>query len=387
MDLRLITILILAVAALLRSEIFFYLLYLLVGLQALAWLWVRQSTGKIVWQRDVPTAAFPNEPVEITITVRNDSLLPIPWLALHESVPASLRTPPAIRQVIALGAREQRVIRYLVEGRRRGLYRIGPLTLRSGDVFGLHEQTLAGGQNGELVIYPTVLPLPELGLPAALPFGARPSPHSLFVDPARPIGVRAYAPGDSVRQIDWKSSARVGGLQVRRHEPAIARETLVALAFSQSEYPGRYTYDSLERAVVAAASIAADQIARRQPVGLCASGLDPITGAPAAPLPIASGRGHLIELLRLLGRLEAAPSGDIVAALSRAAALLGWGSSVVLVTHSAPLDLIERLLPLQRRGLSLALILVEGGPSDLSLARQHQIAAYLVGRSGRPEEA
>lgn len=382
MDLRLITILVLAVAALLRSEIFFYLLYLLVGLQVLAWLWVRQSTRRIVWQREVPPAAFPSEPVEITITVRNESLLPIPWLALHESVPPTLRTPPAIRQVITLGAREQRVIRYIVEGRKRGLYQLGPLNLRTGDVFGLHEQALAGGQNGELVIYPTVLPLPELGLPAALPFGVRPSPHSLFVDPARPIGARAYAPGDSVRQIDWKSSARVGDLQVRRHEPAIARETLVALAFSQSEYPGRYMYDSLERAVVAAASIAADQIARRQPVGLCASGVDPIVGAPAAPIPTANGRAHLIELLRLLGRLEAAPTGDIVAVLSRAATLLGWGSTVVIVAYNAPLSLIERLIPLQRRGLNLALVLVEGTPADLDLARQHHIAAYLVGRKG-----
>jgi uncharacterized protein (DUF58 family) len=197
--------------------------------------------------------------------------------------------------------------------------------------------------------------------------------------------VRAYAPGDSVRQIDWKSSARAGDLQVRRHEPAIARETLIALAFSLPEYPGRYTYDSLERAVVAAASIAADLIGRGQAVGICTSGHDPLSGAAAAPIPPDSGRHQLVAILRLLGRLEARPEGQLLAALEPAAASLGWGSTVVVVSYGANAALVERLLPLRRRGLSVALVLIEGAASEIALARRHGLRAYLVDRAGAPE--
>ncbi|GAB4439781.1 MAG: DUF58 domain-containing protein [Chloroflexi bacterium OHK40] len=386
MELRLLTLLILVLAAGLRAELFFYLLYVLVGVQFVAWVWVRTAARSVRWSRVAPQAAFPGEPIAITIVVRNAGIVPIPWLALHESLPSALRSAPSVRRVIALGAREERLVGYTLEGRQRGLYQLGPLQMRTGDVLGLFEQPLEGLATDHLVIYPQVLPLRELGLPAALPYGARPAPGSLFNDPARPIGVRPYAPGDSVRQIDWKSSARTGTLEVRRHEPAIARETLLALAFSRAEYPGRYTYDNLERAVVATASIAADLVSRGQPVALCTSGLDPLAGAPAAPIAPGHGRPHLIAILRLLGCLEPAGTGDISAVLVRAASGLGWGSTVVVVAAGGVPALLERLLPLRRRGLRLALVLVEGSAADLTLARRHQIAAYLVDRAGAPVE-
>jgi uncharacterized protein (DUF58 family) len=187
-----------------------------------------------------------------------------------------------------------------------------------------------------------------------------------------------------MRQIDWKSSARVGELQVRRQQPAIARETLVALAFSQAEYPSRYSYDALERAIVAAASVAADLIGRRQPAGLCTSGFDPLAGTPATAIAPGAGRAHLITLLRLLGRLEAPAQGNISAALGRASVGLSWGSTVVLICLRAGPELIERLLPLRRRGLLITLVLIDGSPDDLSLARRHGIQPYIVTRAGAP---
>jgi uncharacterized protein (DUF58 family) len=386
-NLRFILILLLLLAAVLRSAIFFYLLYVLAGLLLLAWLWVRAMARSIRWSRSAPPASFPGEPVEVTVAVRNNGLLPIPWLALHESVPAALGPSASVRRVIALGPREERTLRYTVEGRRRGLYRLGPLGLRTGDLLGLFEQPLAGDAGDTLVIYPQVRPLHELGLPAGLPFGASPRASSLFTDPARPIGVRAYAPGDSLRQIDWKQTARADALQVRRHQPAIARETLLALAFSLAEYPGRFTFDTTERAVVATASLAADLIARGQPVGLCTSGRDPLAAGPAAPIAPGAGRAHLTTLLRLLGRLEAPQQGDLLATLERAAASLGWGSTVVLVAFAGGDALLARLLPLRRRGLHVALVLVEGSAADVALARRHHIPTYLVDRAGLPTEA
>lgn len=386
-DLRILTIIILAVAALLRSEIFFYLLYMLIGLQLVAWLWVRRTARTLRWTRELPAAAFPGETVDVRISVSNPSLLPVPWLALHESIPPALRTPPSVRAVVSLGAREQRVITYSVQAQRRGLYRLGPLSLRTGDVLGLREQALSGDRDDALLIYPRILPLPELGLPAALPFGDRPAAHSLFVDPARPIGVRDYSPADGMRQIDWKSSAHVGSLQVRRYEPAIAREIMLALTFSLAEYPGRFTYDAIERAVVAAASIAAALNSRGQPVGLCTSGIDALSGRPAASIPTDESRAHLIVLLSLLGRLDAPPEGDIITILNQVAAGLSWGCTIVLIGANASPELVARLLPLRRRGLAIALVLIEGSSADLALARRHGMIAYLINRAGVPVEA
>jgi uncharacterized protein (DUF58 family) len=386
-DLRLLTLILLAIAALLRSEIFFYLLYVLIGFQLAAWFWVRTTTARLRWRRTLPPAAFPNEQITVQVTLTNPSLLPVPWLTVYESLPPTLHPPPGVRRVVALSARGEQQIRYTLHTTRRGLYTIGPLRLHTGDVLGLREQTLAGGSEDRLVVCPEVVPLPDLGLPAALPFGAQPFAQSLFTDPARPIGVRTYQPGDPPRQVDWKSSARIGTLQVRRHEPAIARITLIALAFSRSEYPVRYLYDTLERAVVVAASIAADLTIRRQPVGICTSGIDLLNNDPAQTIPPAHNQAHLLEILKLLGRLDAAPTGDIDALVSTAAADLGWGATVVLIGVGVELHRLERLIALRRRGLRIALVLIEGAAADIARARQHGIAVYLVDRGGIPAAA
>ncbi|MEN9935367.1 MAG: hypothetical protein RLZZ387_1946 [Chloroflexota bacterium] len=374
-------------AVVLRSELFFYLIYVLAGLQIMARFWLRQGARQLTWHRSAPAAAFPGERLTVTIELANTGLLPLPWLALHESLPPALHTPPMIREVVSLGAGERRTLSYTLVGRRRGYYRLGPLSLQTGDVLGLGERFLAGQAPDALTIYPHVLPLEELGLPASLPFGTLPASQRLFSDPARPAGVRPYQPADGVRRIDWKATARAGAPQVRRYQPAIALETLVCLAFSREEYGSRYAYDTMERSLTAAASIAAHLASRRQPVGLCTTGVDPALGAPPPPLPVAGGRSHLMEVLGVLGRLELAETGDLPAAMRQATAHLGWGSTVVVITGQRGDALIAELLPLRRAGLNVAVVIAEPDPEDLGLPRRHGIAAYGLWREGRPQKA
>lgn len=374
-------------AAILRSELFFYLLYVVVGLHAAARLWIHRGARRLEVKRHAPVAAFPGEHVPVTIEVHNGGLLPMPWLSLHETLPPALHTPPMIREVVSLGAGERRELSYTLSGRRRGFYRLGPLALQTGDVLGIGERALVGLPQAELTIYPTVLPLDDLGLPASLPFGVLPTTHRLFTDPARPMGVRPYQAVDGVRRIDWKATARLGEPQVRRHQPAIAVELLVALAFSRAEYGGIYAYDIMERALTAAASIAAHMIARRQSVGVCSTGIDAALGAPAGLVPPGAGRAHLMQALGMLGRLEPAQEGNLAPTLLHAASKLGWGSTVVIITGQRTAEILPDTLALPRRGLNVALVIAEATPDDLGLARRHGIAAYGLWRDGRPRMA
>src|SRR6266545_3921946 len=378
------TLLLFVIAAALRSELFFYLLYVLVGLQVLARLWLRRDVKQLSWRRRAPHSAFPGEHTTVEVELTNNGLLPIPWLTLTESVPAALHNPPTIREVISLGAGERHTLTYTLIGSRRGYYRLGPLSLRTGDVLGLEERTLAGPEHDTLTIYPPTLSLAELGLPAALPYGTLATAQRLFSDPARPSGVRPYQSADGVRRIDWKTTAHAGAPQVRRYQPAIALETLIALAFSREEFGGRFAYDMMERALVAAASIATQLNQQRQPIGLCTTGIDAATGQLAGAVPVGPGRANLIAMMGILGRLELAQTGDLPEGNSRAATGLGWGSTVVVITGQRGPELLARLLPLQRRGLSVALIITEPSPADLGLPRQYGIITYGLWRDGRP---
>lgn len=377
--------LILAVA--LRSELFFYLLYLVAGLHIAARWWVHRSAQRLRVRRSAPAAAFPGDAVPVVVEVQNTGLLPLPWLSLRETLPPALHSPPMVHEVISLGAAERCEIRYTLFSHRRGYYSIGPLTLQMGDVLGIGERTVGELAPAMVTIYPRILPLEDLEMPASLPFGVLPTTRRLFTDPARPMGVRPYQPVDGIRRIDWKATARLGEPQVRRYQPAIAIETMIALAFSRAEYGGVYAYDIMERALVAAASIAAHLIEHRQMVGICTTGIDAASRAPASTLPPGSGRAHLIQILALLGRLELAQEGDLSATLTRSSTGLGWGSTVVMIGGQRARDMLPQALALRQRGLNVALVIAEALPDDLALARRHGIMAYALGRDAHPRRS
>jgi uncharacterized protein (DUF58 family) len=277
-------------------------------------------------------------------------------------VPASLTSGPAFRQVISLRPREHLDLSYTLTGRRRGYYPVGPLIGLGGDLLGTATYEARQADDDFVIVYPKIVALRDLGLPSQSPFGVLPSRERIFEDPTRIRGVRDYQPGDSLRRMDWKTSARVGSLQVRRFEPAIALETAVYLNLAAGDYPQPDRSEATELGIIVAASVAVHLVERRQAVSLFTNGRDPLAEDPQATpgLPLRKGRAHLMHLLDLLARVETAPDGEAVPfldVLGRKSLGLPWGSTVVVVTAREVEGLLDTLLALRRRGLAVLLVL------------------------------
>ncbi len=356
--------------------------YVLIGVQVIAWLWPRIAGQQIEWRRQAPLVLSPNEPGEITITITYRGRLPLPYLVITEDIPPALSAAARKQWVISLAPGQQQVLRYTIQSRQRGLYWLGPLRMSIGAVLDLNEVQLVEQQQTPVTIIPTVIPLPLLHLPAGLPFSHERQRLSLFDDPAQKIGVRPYRPGDSPRRMDWKTSARLGELQVRELAPVIARETLIALEFSETAYRGRFARDDRERAVIAAASLATALINRRQAVGLCSNGYDPLTDEPIAPLPPAADLEHLREILARLGRIEPEHSSPFLTDLIAADRYLSWGGTLMIITAALDDRWLADLTTLSQRGLHIAVALAEPGPTDILLARRYGLTAYRIDRTG-----
>ncbi len=354
----------------------------LVGLQMAAWVWPRLVYNQISWQRSVPSALSPAEKADVVLQIIYRGWLPLPYLVVREDIPASLSEIPRRQWVVSLRPGQHYTLRYSIQGRQRGLYWLGPLKMWVGSVFAINEVQLGEPQQTPLTIVPTVLPFQTFYLPAALPYSQERYHLSLFDDPAQKMGVRQYQIGDPPRRIDWKTSARVGDLQVRELAPVIARETLIVLAFTESEYPGRFSYDNRERAVVAAASLAAALIYRRQPVGFQSNGYDPLLRQPVAMLAPAAGVDHLREILLRLGRIEPATDGEPIDNVLLGHLALNRGGTLVLITSSLSVRILPVLLAIRRSGIKVSVALADPGPTDLLQARQHGITAFQINRDG-----
>lgn len=347
---------------------FFHLLYALFGVYFIGRLWARRSLALVSVRRHYDRRVFLDQAFEVDVHVHNRGWLPVLWMRLTDSVPIELSVGSGLRQVVSLQPRERLTLTYTLNGRRRGYYQLGPLTTAGGDLLG--SKTYEHRETGDdfVVVYPKIIALRDLGLPSHSPFGVVPSRERIFEDPTRIQGVRDYQPGDSLRQMDWKTSARLGSLQVRRFEPAISLETAILLNLNGDDYVQRHRNRATELAIVVAASVAVHLTERRQAVGLFTNGADPF-GIPSpeedaswlAPAhPPRKGRDHLMNLLDLLARIDLSPRDEALPfldLLNRKSLGLPWGSTVIIITAQDVDGLLSSLLSLRRRGLAVILVL------------------------------
>ena len=370
------------IAALLRVDFFFTIVYLFSAVYVLSRLWTRHTVDRLRVQRRFTDRAFLGDQVTVDLTVHNTGWLPIPWLEVHESLPVQLAAPPFHRQVISLGPREQRHLRYTLHCRRRGYYPIGPLVMQTGDLLGITRRRQAQITPAHVIVYPRVVTLQQLGLPTRSPLVALPARSPLFEDPARIMGVRDYQRGDSPRRIHWTATASAGRLLVKQYQPAIARETLICLDLDREGYGQRQRYTATELAIVAAASIANHVIVREGlPVGLTTEAQDPLLDDRVRFfLPPRPERGHLMSLLEVLARVQITAEASFANLLRRESVNLPWGATLAVITGRESETLFDTLDYLRRAGFAVTLILVQPARPPHELQEQADLLGVPVHR-------
>ncbi|MGH2401780.1 MAG: DUF58 domain-containing protein, partial [Candidatus Limnocylindria bacterium] len=203
-------------------------------------LWSRYGLESIGYARHIGTRrAVWGDQVPLDVEVWNRKLLPVPLLTADDHVTDTLRV--AGRTLVASerpgqGALQnswsllwyERVIRHLViDARRRGAFTFGPIRLTVSDLFERGTNSEERELPDELLVRPRTVPV-RAPHAARAPLGNARSRSSLFTDPSRFAGVRRYEPGDPMRRIHWRATARVGEPVSRRYEPVHERQVLIA---------------------------------------------------------------------------------------------------------------------------------------------------------------
>ena len=361
-------VMLLLIASFLHGDFALTLLYLIVGALTAALWWCYRALGQVEAKRRFNTHAFLGEKVKIDLRVQNKGWLPLLWLELRDTLPVALAGPHSFKMVTNLGARANSNFEYFVEARKRGYYPIGPLSISTGDIFGVSESLSAESQAEHLVIYPKIIPFTSIQIPSFSPQGTLRYSLPLFEDPTRVFGKRGYISGDSLRRIDWKSSASAGQLQVKLFEPSIALETFVILNLNAEDYHYRNRIDATELAIVIAASISNWIVDKKQMVGMMVNGHDPLTvdGKPQS-IPPGKGKQHLMRLLETLARAGTIEDSALVHLLQSQRYRLAWGTTLIVITGSASDDLLNELYQARRSGQNAVLILTSRDISDVGV--------------------
>ncbi len=185
---------------------------------------------------------------------------------------------------------------------RRGVFAVGPLTVARSDPLRLVLVAREHGTPARLSVHPrihVVEPAPtgrarDMDGPTSL---SAPQGGIVF------HSLRPYVPGDDLRLVHWKSTARTGELMVRHN--VVPNEPRLMVVLDTSAAP--YTEESFEDAVRVAASLSS---------AACRSGF-PLRLATTAGLRAVpdAGESAVVPVLNLLAGVQASPDDPGLAGL------------------------------------------------------------------------
>jgi uncharacterized protein (DUF58 family) len=340
---------------------------LLVGLGG-AWLtgylWVASLKKSLSLRREIRFGwAQVGDRLEERFTVLNEGLVPALWAEVidHSDLPGY-----AISRVTAAGGRSKNQWRTAGLCSQRGVFRLGPTTLKTGDPFGFYRLTLESPASTTLMVMPPVIPLPAIDIASGGRTGeGRPRASA----PERTVsaaGVRAYSPGDSLHLIHWKTSARQNDLFIRTLDGTPAGDWWIFLDLDRGVKAGNEWDSTEEYGIILAASLADLRLRSGSPVGLAANGQSMVW------LPPKEGDGQRWDILRALALVKAGEH-PLAAMLQRNRTDISQRTSLVIITPNSRTNWVEALLPLMWRGVVPTVLLLNPRSFDQKLDETYPI--------------
>ncbi|MEW5717547.1 MAG: DUF58 domain-containing protein [Chloroflexota bacterium] len=376
-------------------DIFFRVAYLLLAVEVFSFIWAAYNIATFRLERQTITPRSQvGRFVEEQFLSHNTGRLTKPWIEVRDE--SELPAHRASRVLNALGARVRWGWTVRTVCRRRGRFRMGPVTIATGDPFGLfvfHRRLR--DTTGAVTVYPATVDLvtfaPAQGqLPGGEALQRR--THHITTNVA---GTREYAPGDSFNRIHWRSTARMERLIVKEFELDPSADVWIYLDMEREVQASRW-YEEIwnerdlsslwlrsqqlrlppsteEYGVTIAASIAKYFLRQQRAVGFAAYGHEREIVQPDR------GERQLQRLLQVLAVLRAEGRIRFADLLTLEGARLGRHNTLIAITPSAELEHVRVLREMKRRGLRVIVILADantfGGHAETDRAAIELLAS------------
>lgn len=249
---------------------------------------------------------FAEEFVHVTVSVSNKGRMRVDYLEVEDGYPEVFTLVVGENKILAkLNPGEEVKFSYILQCRKRGLHKLGPVKLVMRDRMGLLFEEKEIPVYTDILVYPSykdVRKLEALGAKRVLGrlFGVHRTRQRGIG--AEFFGLRDYLPMDDFRRIDWKATARTGDLVVREFESERNIKVMLLLDCSSSMGGGLPDNTKLDFAVRAAVLLAKIALERRDEVGLVAFSDKVYQYVPPKP-----GKDYFYRILEALAFVE--PTG------------------------------------------------------------------------------
>jgi uncharacterized protein (DUF58 family) len=332
------------------------------GALGLSFLWARQLAEKVTLEREQRYGwAHVGDILEERFTLRNGAVFPALFIEIDDQSDLPGYNARSVRSISG-----QQTLSWRITGtcRQRGLFTLGPWRAYTSDPFGFFKVVLDYPETQSILIYPPVVHLPAIQLPKGAATGSgRTSRRALEVT-TNAAGIRAFAPGDSMNRIHWRTSARLGELMVKVFDLEPSGNLWIVLDMNAAVQAGEGEESTEEYGVILASSLADRVLRENRAVGLAAYGTtDPHLTPDPEPLPLLvqpqKGKAQQWRILEGLATVRAGGNWPLDRVLFEMDRNLGQGMTLAVITPSCDPAWIAGLLQPIRRGVAPTVLLLD----------------------------
>ena len=353
---------------------------LVIVLAVAARIWDRYAFRSVTHLRSISRQrAFIGDVVDYTISLDNDKVLPLIWVDIQDSFPDGLDLTGAIMRGTGLESNRQHTIttsllpyqkatwKYSLTCLERGYHRIGPVRLRTGDIFGFSSAETRFNKYDHIMVFPRVVDLEGILFPPEHPLGDVRGSRPLYFDTNRVVGQRDYQPRDPLKHIDWKATARARRLQTKVFEPVVSLNMLIVMNGSTREYTWQGSNRRLfERTVTVAASTASLADRRGYTYGVLSNAVASYTGK-WINVPMGASSSQLSMALEALAMAAPYAVATLDEVLNAERDSLPPGTTVLLVTATLGDTLVSNIAGIQSHGCTVMVLYAGDGLPDRDL--------------------
>ena len=206
---------------------------------------------------------------------------------------------------------------------QRGVFDLGPPTIRGGDLFGFFFRHRTMPDRFEVIVYPRITSIRSFTIPKKEFFGI-PGSKSPVEDPVFVFGTRDYLPGRPARRIHWKTSARHNRLQEKLCEPAEQEKVLLIL--DVAGFKVKEAKEDFEKILEVIAALVLQMDGRNIAVGFITNGH--IIGNKSRIIPISRNSFQMAAILETLARVTRDSTGPVTDIIAKGYRVLGGVSGL-----------------------------------------------------------
>jgi uncharacterized protein (DUF58 family) len=304
--------------------------------------------------RELQETAFEDDILNIKIDIKNKRRLPAYFFELVDMLPFAA---PGEKEkslfILDIGGGEDKKFNYTAECYKRGLWRIGPLTLISQDALGFFKIKKMLNVFSDILIYPSlfrIFAFPPLAKGSVSWMGVETA--KISGDSHEFFGVREYQRGDAMSRIHWPSTARHNKLIVRQFERNAVQEVTIVLDLKKGHDIGSGRDTTLEYSVKIAGSIArylSNEGAFVQMIGY---------GKENVLLPFGKGESHMYKILEYLAKVRSDGEFTLSQTLEEVSFVTPYSSTLIVILLDNDMDSLSSLIQFKIKGIKLILVVL-----------------------------